>query len=157
MSRRSEINAQLDAIYAQLPEIACRGLCYEECSAIAMTPAEHQRIRRASGIRIPDTVMDGPNAPDDDEVIRRLRVLAPDRIVGEDYRCPALTVENRCAVYATRPLICRGYGTTRLTHCHFGCRPSRWLSEDEWLDLYRRVLEIGGLPDILVQADLRLS
>jgi Fe-S-cluster containining protein len=148
-SRRQKVNAELDAIYARLPEIACRGLCSEECTAILMTPAERQRIRLASRISIPDTVMDGPHAP---AWTRELRVLAPGYLVGEDYRCPALTAENRCAVYDLRPLICRAYGLTRLMHCHYGCRPTRWLTEEEWKDLYLQVIEAGGLPAVFVQA-----
>ncbi|WP_431728506.1 DUF6884 domain-containing protein [Verrucosispora sp. TAA-831] len=36
----------MDQLYAELPEIDCKGLCHESCNAIAMTPLERERIQQ---------------------------------------------------------------------------------------------------------------
>lgn len=106
----------LEAIYAELPDVPCKGLCFGSCSFIAMSEAEHQRIRKEGGVAI-----EMHHAP-----------------------CPALDFAGRCSVHELRPLICRLYGATPALRCPHGCKPSRWLTNDEVADLIDRLDAIAG-------------
>lgn len=90
---------QLAALWATLPDIECRGRCWDSCGPIKMTSPEHALVQRA-GIAIPDAVHD-----------------------GSAYLCPALTMLKRCAVYDVRPLVCRLWGISENMPCNYGCQP----------------------------------
>jgi Fe-S-cluster containining protein len=118
----AELAARLDAVYAQLPEIECRGKCWDSCGPIAMTAPEQARVA-AAGVDIPTSnyFTDGPAL------------------------CPALTMLRRCAVYEVRPLICRLWGLTEWMPCTYGCRPEGGLIKDAVArELLAQVAEIGG-------------
>lgn len=72
-----DVYAQLDALYAELPKLECRGKCQDSCGPIDMGLAERQRIAE-QGVKIPP-------------------LSSP---------CPALTFLGTCGVYEVRPLIC---------------------------------------------------
>lgn len=90
---------QLAALWATLPDIECRGQCWDSCGPIRMTGPEHALVARA-GVDIPDGVHDGNAA-----------------------LCPALTMLKRCAVYQVRPLICHLWGISEGMPCNYGCQP----------------------------------
>lgn len=121
MSRKTHRKAlaKLDALYARLPTIACRGLCSEACGPIPATTLEADRLHAADPQR------------------RRLRVL-------RDATCVYLTPSQRCGVYAVRPLICRVFGLVKRMSCMHGCLPDRWLSDHEFLALAQAVERLGG-------------
>jgi Fe-S-cluster containining protein len=96
-SRDKDIHAALDAVYARLPTVACRGLCAVACGPIILTPAEATRMKAAHPERRP------------------LRT--------EPVRCTYLTKRERCSVYAVRPLICRIFGVVQRMSCMHGCVP----------------------------------
>jgi Fe-S-cluster containining protein len=94
-----------------------------------MSPREHARIR-AAGVDIPDST--------------RLRVLEHAR---GDWSCPALTEENRCAVYDIRPMICRLWGAMKSLRCGFGCQPATgWLTDIQAQELLGKAMRAGGSP-----------
>lgn len=99
------VQAQMDALYARLPRIACQRRCQRACGPIVMARLEWQRITDHLG-----------HTPEGNESLR----------------CPMLA-GNHCNVYALRPLICRLYGLVDdpLMRCHWGCIPDRWLSRVE--------------------------
>ncbi|MCX5066735.1 hypothetical protein OOJ91_12850 [Micromonospora lupini] len=110
--------AEMDQLYAELPEIDCKGLCHESCTAIVMTPVEQQRVRER-GVEV--TPLDMP--------------------------CPALTQLNRCSVRDVRPLICRLYGLVEQMACPHGCRPEGgFVPEATARRLIERSMVIGGRP-----------
>jgi len=109
--------AKLDAAYATLPTLACRGLCSVACGPIVLTDVEARRLQLATH-RAPRTV--------------------------EDNRCVYLTPAGRCSAYDVRPLICRAWGLVRMLSCHHGCLPDRWLADDEFLRLAQAVEALGG-------------
>jgi hypothetical protein len=114
--------AKLDALYARLPAIDCRGLCGEACGPILLTTVEADRLRRAHPTRqAPRTRLDGA---------RR--------------RCIYLTPTERCSVYAVRPLICRVYGLVKRMSCPFGCVPSAWLTDHAFVAIARELERLGG-------------
>lgn len=111
-------DARLEAIYAQLPKMKCRGLCSDACGPIEMSVRERQRIEAQAGAIT----------------------------CGLGASCSMLTEDRRCSVYEIRPLICRIWGLTRTMRCHYGCRPERWLTEEEAARMIAEVDVVGGHP-----------
>lgn len=62
--------------------------------------------------------------------------------------CSMLTVNERCSVYGSRPLLCRLYGVADGLTCFWGCEPERLLSRDEARAFMLRAMELGGQPDL---------
>lgn len=107
----------LEAIYARIPRIDCKGKCYTSCGHIGLSELEAKRMNQ----------YDGKDAPTMATVVREL-------LTGTDSgMCPKLTGELRCSVYPVRPAICRLYGTVenRRLICPYGCIPERLLSDLE--------------------------
>jgi hypothetical protein len=109
--------AELDALYAELPTIACQGKCWESCGPIPCTALEADRMHHHAG--------------------RRLNF---DPVTGT---CGYLTLEHRCGQYERRPLMCRMFGMVRGLPCPHGCQPSRWLTDGEAVRLTARVEALG--------------
>ena len=62
--------------------------------------------------------------------------------------CPLLSANGRCTVYQVRPLICRLWGTTRALACPQGCQPERWVTDDEAVELLKRLFAVAG-PELV--------
>lgn len=109
----------LEALYAEIPAIACKRLCVDSCGPIAASAGEGGRMFALTDI--------------------------PLRL-GEDLRCGYLNKRGLCAVYDVRPVICRLYGVVddHRMRCPHGCEPERWLSNAEARAMIRRAYEIGG-------------
>lgn len=111
--------AKLDAVYATLPTVACRGLCSLACGPILMSQLEGERLRRTDrDRRSPST--------------------------RADLSCIYLTPTKRCGVYAVRPLICRVWGLVKRMSCMHGCEPTRWLTDHEFVAIAKTIERIGG-------------
>jgi Fe-S-cluster containining protein len=121
--------AKLEALYARLPTVACRGLCAEACGPVPMTTFEAVRLRRAD-----------PRHRWPMVVLR-----------NERPRCCYLTDADRCGVYDVRPLVCRVWGTVKRLSCMHGCTPDRWLTDHEFAALAQAAERLGGA---LVVSDL---
>lgn len=124
MSRkRKQKAAALDALYARMPTIACKGLCWDACGPIGMTEFEATRIEAYLGRPLP---------------------------AARDMTCPFLTVEGRCGVYPVRPIICRLWGVDQELRCPHGCEGSGSLPAGEAVRLILEVeLLSGGEPVLL--------
>jgi hypothetical protein len=85
----------IEAIYADVPDAKCKGLCQRACGPVLASEAERRRIEERHG-------------------------TFP--VADLNLTCSKL-VEGRCSIYADRPLICRLYGTTRVLRCEHGCGP----------------------------------
>jgi Fe-S-cluster containining protein len=120
--------AALDALYAELPELECRGLCWHSCGPIDMSHTERARIAER-GITIPGYTR---------EAAERYRTS------GTVDLCPALGPFRTCGVHDVRPMICRLWGSAEMMRCEFGCRPQRELSEAEAYEFLERSRRIGG-------------
>lgn len=120
MSRKTDrgLATKLEAIYAQLPAIACRGRCAEACGAILLSSGEADRLRRYAH-QTPRTTTAGT-------------------------RCIYLTPQDRCRVYAVRPLICRVFALVKRMSCPHGCVPDRWLTDHEFVTLAAQVEDVAG-------------
>lgn len=115
--------AALDAVYARLPALRCRGLCQTSCySRIDASTAEQQRVLER-GVDLNATANGRP--------------------------CPALTRTAlgaaRCSVHDVRPMICRIWGIAAVMPCPHGCRPDGGLVDDATaLSWVLDALDAGG-------------
>lgn len=100
-----------DELYAQVPDVACRGLCHESCGPVGLTVAEQRRTEQA-GVRVPNAAAQ----------------LAAGLPIA--HTCPALSPLRRCSVYGARPLSCRLWATVEAMPCPWGCRPAGGLLPD---------------------------
>ena len=118
---KRSMQKQLDALYAELPQLQCRGLCQDSCGPIGVSEGEGACVERAGG--------------------RPLRFASR-------LRCTFLEPNSgRCEVYEVRPMICRLFGMVKgVMECPHGCVPERWLTRQEGYELMRRVHELTGLP-----------
>jgi len=126
-ARRALADAVLAEVYALIPEIACQGLCHATCTVVGMSDRERERIRVEGGVDYPDV-----RPGDFQDLLLKTPV------------CPALTPDNRCAVYELRPVVCRVWGTAVGMRCPHGCEPARLLDPVEKLELLIRAWEAGG-------------
>src|SRR4051812_46284531 len=94
------LGARLDALYARLPAIVCRGECAVTCGPIVLTEVEARRLQGATHLK-PRTVF-LPVAIVDAHGDRRHE------------RCIYLDARDRCSAYAVRPFICRVFGLMRM-------------------------------------------
>lgn len=135
MSAKTERRAvaKLEALYARLPTVACRGLCGAACGPLLLTALEAARMQKA------------------DARHRPLRVVGEARAA----RCVYLSPRGRCAVYAARPLICRVWGLVQRLSCMHGCVPDRWLSDREFLELAQALERLG--PPLLMSTPAGLE
>jgi hypothetical protein len=108
----------IDALYAKVPEIECKGLCQESCGPILMSRVEWKRITRRVG-----------------DAARHLR---------PGLTCPMLAPNGRCRVYSNRPLICRLWGVAEGMPCPWGCVPERYLTDVEAGKLLAEAGRIGA-------------
>jgi Fe-S-cluster containining protein len=131
------MDAALEELYAQVPEVGCKGLCHQACGPIGMNPREHQRIREL-GVKIP----------------HHKDALA-ELVETGDYTCPALDSDNRCSVYEARPMLCRLWGATETMPCEYGCSPPEGalLTDSEGHALLAQSLDVGK-PDTLSLEEL---
>lgn len=124
---------RLEAIYGKIPGVACKGLCGWDdakqdgcCGPLRMTRLERQRIVQAAGF--------GPKSH------------------PQTMKCNMLGEDGSCRVYDVRPLICRLWGAVRAMSCPHGCKPDRYLTVAESVEIVRQVREIGG-PEITDRLD----
>jgi Fe-S-cluster containining protein len=89
-------------IYAQVPEVPCKGLCQQACGPIGCSGIEAQAIQDA-GLDLPRSVY---------------------HPVQGEATCSHLTLEGRCGIYAHRPLVCRLFGAVKKLACPHGCTPT---------------------------------
>lgn len=102
----NDLPARIQEAYDRLPEIDCKGKCWNSCGPVDMHPAEHERIRER-GVEIQEFT----------ELRSYLwKLNAP-------LYCSALTEDKRCSVHDVRPLICRLWGVVKGLdmECPHGC------------------------------------
>lgn len=110
---------ELDALYATLPRLDCRGWCSASCGPIATSARERARIEE-----------------------RERRALTAE---DPGPHCSMLTETQRCRVYEIRPMICRLWGLVKGMPCPYGCRPDGGLLPDsEGKRLLLEAERIGG-------------
>lgn len=104
---------KIDAVWAQIPKIECKGLCHDSCTIINMSDSENNRIWRKHGFNLSGRIF---------SLLHRIGMNTAEPI------CPALDKETkRCTIYEDRPFVCRVYGVTKALKCSHGCVPKEWL------------------------------
>lgn len=98
---------EIEAVYATIPSIDCKGLCHESCGPILMSKLEQDRITARVG-----------------------REVLPNNPFQEVKTCPLLK-DGKCSVYDIRPTICRMWGVAEGMRCPFGCEVKRVLDRYE--------------------------
>ena len=128
---RAAAISRLEALYAALPALACKGLCGASCSAhVDASALERERVA-AAGVDLGAPTGDGA--------------------------CPALSralvASGRCTVHAVRPMVCRLWGAAASMRCPHGCLPDGGVMGDrEALGALLASLEVGGHRDDGVRA-----
>lgn len=109
----------IEAVWAEIPDVDCRGLCEAYCGPVDCSMVE-RRLLKEHGVR--------------------LKVL-PVLTVGIGAAEPCIALEDgRCTVYDVRPTICRLWGAVDVDgmRCEHGCRPERYLTDVEARQLLLR-------------------
>lgn len=104
----------LAAIYAEIPDAGCKGLCTASCGPILCSSRERAEIQKWTG----EDIMEWAEQPG--PVAFR---ISPCRFL----------LDGRCSIYSLRPAICRLFGSVdhQLLRCPHGCKPERLLSNQE--------------------------
>lgn len=133
MKRKRSPIEQLEEVYSRIPRVACRPGCTECCGPILMTWLERKRIEEKLGpVKWLTPIV----------ALTLAAIGKSSKATNDALTCPAVK-DGRCGAYAVRPLICRVFGAVRDMPCPEGCKPERWLSEDEGREIQARVEEIA--------------
>jgi hypothetical protein len=135
-----EAGARLDAVYARLPQIKCKGLCGIACGPILLTDNEARRLQVATHKK-PRTILLAPHT------------RFPNGQPAPREACVYLTKHGRCEAYAQRPLICRTWGVVKALSCMHGCVPDRWMDDYEFHALAAEVERVNGGRLLITQTD----
>lgn len=124
-ARLAKPSPELKAIWDKVPEMEdCQGKCQASCGPIPVYTPERKLIEGRTGKKL-ETVRGGTT-------------------------CSMLTAAGACSVYGIRPLICRIWGTVEDNvdaRCPFGCKPKRWLTNEEAMALFAEVEALTGDGD----------
>lgn len=96
----------LEALYAELPKMQCKGKCQDSCHSVGLAKIEQDVIKKRHGICINTGLY-------------------------IESGCPALGMFGQCQVYPDRPLICRLWGMLESMRCPWGCLPEGGLLSEE--------------------------
>lgn len=89
------------SVYAQIPDVECKGLCTQFCGPIGCSGAEAQAMQE-NGVALP--------------VTRTSEIHGP-------LTCSHLSEAGKCRIYEHRPFVCRIFGAVRRLPCPHGCKP----------------------------------
>lgn len=116
--------SQLKDIYRKIPGLKCKGLCSESCSFIIIGKKEKSNFERI-GI-------------EGNFVLHEQWTDTVD-LQGISRKCSKLSECGKCTIYNDRPLICRLFGVVKKMSCPFGCKPERWMTDDQARKLMKKV------------------
>lgn len=133
------IDAKLQALYEQVPEVNCSGACHGACCFVVASHREREKMEQLTGKKF-ETVDAREIDPDQQRWGQDNRPLAR-------YRCSMLTDDGRCSVYEDRPMICRLFGAAEGIECHVnGCTCEKPLKLVDGMALLNDAMRIGGRP-----------
>ncbi len=117
---------ELEALYAQIPKVECKGLCHQSCTLIPAALIEIKRAKERLG-----TNPFRPNTRLLQEAVSGKKPMIPS--------CRALK-DKRCTIYPIRPAICRLYAAADGLECPFGCAPEdKKMTKKAAYDLIRKI------------------
>jgi Fe-S-cluster containining protein len=125
------VTTPIELVWAEIPDVHCKGLCTESCGPIGASPVEI-RMLSERGIELENVedalfnVVIGRQEPND---------------------CPAL-VDGRCSVYDVRPTVCRLWGAVGEMPCPYGCEPAGGrLSSSTGRQILKRSIQVGQVKN----------
>ena len=115
---------RLEEIYARIPKIECQRKCQAACGLVCATGRiEDERLLRQTGEKFGETFF--ATRP----------FLGVPWVEANHVHCDFLTLSGDCEFYPLRPLMCRLFGVIRELECPHGCKPERWLTDAEKMEL----------------------
>lgn len=120
--------ARIRELWSLLPSTECKQLCGHYCTAeIPISEHEYDILDRHVGQPVGRTL---------------------ERVGHQG--CPLLDKDGRCTVYASRPTICRLWGTTQRMSCPWGCEPvgQRKFTADEQHQILRAAWEVDAADGV---------
>ena len=113
------IQNQIDHDIVKVPGIACKPGC-AHCCKLMVTALPHEVMEVVDYIRFSDRFSRSERAV----ILDRLKFVVEQTDGMDEYayraanlNCPFLSDDNRCQVYAVRPIACRAFGSTRVEVC----------------------------------------
>ncbi len=108
---------KLDALYAKLPEMECKGECFHYCrTTMIMSLRERKRIEERHG-----------------------------SVKANALGWCTMLEDKRCKAQPVKPMFCRLWGMTEDMRCPYGCEPKpRFLTPQEGAAFLSRADEIAG-------------
>ncbi len=122
---RSKRLRVLAAIYAEVPEVGCKGFCWQACTSVPVFQLELEQIEAKAGVKLSET-----RSPLD---------IGGAKLTGQPGAACQFLVLGRCTVYEARPLICRVFGAAEGLRCPYGCTPERIVSDVDVFGMLERV------------------
>jgi hypothetical protein len=132
--RAERVLKKLDALYAKLPTINCKGLCWTSCGPIDMSIAERKRITDL-GVTIPKFTEEAAARWANNEHVDLCPAFSMGAVDG---------AHPGCTVYEARPTVCRIWGVTESMQCEWGCEATGTLSNLQAFQLLAEADLIGG-------------
>ena len=135
---------QLEALYATIPTVDCKRKCQNYCGPILLSKIEAQRLEEKRGWLPMESLFEATKRIDlpSPKIVQEMFIgIRPDR----DMRCVFLSrAVGICTVYSIRPLVCRLWGVvnTSLMRCPHGCKPTRWVTDEESKALHEKIIVI---------------
>lgn len=147
---------RLEELYATLPTVQCQRKCSRFCGQIVIPKIEARRLEEKRGYLATQSPL----------VNARLLTLPCPEVIEREYvglkpeippfdgtelslssvmKCVFLErTLGSCLAYKIRPLVCRLWGCIDdpLTRCPHGCVPTKWVTNLEARDLFRKVVDI---------------
>lgn len=127
--RRSKRLRVLREVWAEMPAIDCKGLCWDGCSTVPVFPVELELLEKHAGRELATTEL----------------AYAGGRVVGLGsfgQPCPFLVLQ-RCTAREVRPTVCRAFGVVEGLRCPHGCTPTKLLTDEQQFLLFKRVELLG--------------
>jgi Fe-S-cluster containining protein len=121
---RSKRLRVLAEVYAKIPEVGCKGLCWETCTSVPVFQLEREQLETKSGAKL--------------EMVSPVE-LKNATLTGQPGAACQFLVLRRCTVYEARPLICRVFGAAEGLPCPHGCTPARIVPDTEVFSMLERV------------------
>ncbi len=130
MSTKTKRLRILKEIYATIPTVECKGLCYQSCAVIPVYDVELQALEHRVNHPLPLMDMETSDGT---------RVMAIDGLTRPD--CPLL-VMRRCSQYDARPFVCRIFGVADGMPCPHGCQPVKPMTDPEVRKIQERIAKL---------------
>lgn len=117
-------------LWVKLPKLNCKMKCWNSCGPIRPNIEEiriiMQYLKERGREFAPFKNLTDPSTAD--------HMIQMHRDFDSCVACPYL-VDKKCSIYEVRPIICRLWGICKSMKCPWGCKPERWLTQKEEIEI----------------------